>query len=585
MRTVYLICFILLTSSCGNQVIRPDRQDYIGLQQAQDYYDNNNFTSAASAYARLFDEHQEDRFALLAADSFLQLQQYQQAQEYLSKVRSNTHPLKQIIQAELNFANGIYDYRLNEVDGQYRARYLMIKAKNERANQDYLSAALFFIELSELDDTFDYNNEIINSIMRASSQELSTSLFNLDLTLQQQGWIQAAMAAQSQNQDSIIQWKSRWQEHPAIALFNQNSQYNNVAVLLPLSGKYKNIAKSIQQGMVAALHNNNPEQRLNFFDTGSSGETFSYAWYGAIESGADFIIGPLDKNSIQQMTQINSSSIPVLALNKLNKVDAQKSGHYQFALSKEGEVANVAQRLFAENKKRIMMLAPESEQGRELAIFFEKEFSYLGGQVISHAFYPESTHDYTREIKQAIGLNDSTVRARKLKTIIGKSFKNKPQIRPDIDAIFIMAKAKNARLIKPQLKFFQAKDVPVYATSQIQSSNNNPELDKDLNGIRFCQSQFVIAPKTLQNVLDFNTSSVKSNKKFFAFGYDAVSLIPRLEWMQTMQSQKVEALSGFLRVDGNGKVHRELAWAEYKKGIPILLSDLIEVENQAQETE
>ncbi len=584
MRTVYLICFILLISACGNQTIRPDRQDYIGLQQAQSYYRSGDFVNAASSYVGLFNEYREDRFALLAADSFLQQQQYQQAQEYLSQVRSKNHPLKQIIQAELNFVNGSYDFHFNEINGEYRERYLMIKAKNEKASQDYLSASLSYIELSELDSSLDYSNEIISTIMLAPSQELSTALFNLDLSVQQQGWIQAAIAAQSQFQESINEWKSRWQEHPAIALFNQNNQYNNVAVLLPLSGKYKNIARSIQQGMVAALQNNNSDQRLNFFDTGSSGETFSYAWYGAIESGADFIIGPLDKNSIQQMTQINSSSIPVLALNQLNQ-ESQNLGYYQFALSKEDEVANVAKRLSAENKKRVMLLAPESEQGRKLAIFFEKEFAYLGGQVVSYAFYPESTHDYTREIKQAIGLNDSIVRARTLKTIIGESFKNKPQIRPDMDAIFVMAKAKNARLMKPQLKFFQAKDVPVYATSQVQSSKNNPELDKDLNGIRFCQSRFVVAPEKVQDVLNFTPNKVKSNKKYFAFGYDAVSLIPRLEWMQIMQSQKVEGLSGFLTVDGEGKVHRELAWSEYKRGVPVLLPDLVKVESQAQEAE
>ncbi len=296
-RTVYLICFILLTSSCGNQTIRQDRDDYVGLQQAQSYYRKGDFVNAAPSYVGLFNEYREDRFALLAADSFLQQQQYQQAQEYLSQVRSNVHPLKQIIQAELNFVNGSYDFHFSEINGEFRKRYLMIKAKNEKASQDYLSAALSTIELSQLDDSFDYRNEIISTIMRASSQELSTALFNLDLSVQQQGWIQAAIAAQSQSQESIDEWKSRWQEHPAIALFNQNNQYNNVAVLLPLSGKYKNIAKSIQQGMVAALQNNNSDQRLNFFDTGSSGETFSYAWYGAIESGAEFIIGPLDKKS------------------------------------------------------------------------------------------------------------------------------------------------------------------------------------------------------------------------------------------------------------------------------------------------
>lgn len=575
MRTVYLICFILLISACGNQPIRPDRQDYIGLSAAQAYYNDNNFAMAAPAYASLYKRYQEDRFALMAADSYLQQQKYQEAQENLSLIQSSNHPLKEIIQAELNFANGIYDFSFSKINGQYRLRYLIIKAKNESANQSYLPAAFSYVELAELDTLTDYSNEIISNIMRASAQELSASLFDLEISLQQQGWIQAAIAAQSQDSDAIIDWQKRWQGHPAIALFNQTKQYNNVAVLLPLSGKYKNISKSIQQGMIAALHKKNSSQRLNFFDTGSNGETFSYAWYGAIESGAEFIIGPLDKKSIQQMVQINSSSIPVMALNKINQ-EFLNLGYYQFSLSKEDEVLNVAQRLYLEGKKRVMLLAPESEQGRNLAVFFEKEFSYLGGQVVSHAFYPESTHDYTREIKQSVGLNDSITRARTLKTIIGESFKNKPQIRPDIDAIFIMAKAKNARLLKPQLKFFQAKDVPVYATSQVQPIKNNPELDKDLNGVRFCQSQFVVAPKKLQEVLNFTAENIKSNKKFFAFGYDAVLLFPQLEWMQAMQSQKIEGLSGFLDLDENGKVHRKLAWAEYKRGKPQLLPDLLE---------
>ena len=78
--------------------------------------------------------------------------------------------------------------------------------------------------------------------------------------------------------------------------FVQLNQYQNIAVLLPMTGTYKNISKSIKQGMIASLYRDGAsQQRLSFFDTGSSGETFSHAWYGAIESGAEFIIGPLEK--------------------------------------------------------------------------------------------------------------------------------------------------------------------------------------------------------------------------------------------------------------------------------------------------
>ena len=194
---------------------------------------------------------------------------------------------------------------------------------------------------------------------------------------------------------------------------------------------------------------------------------------------------------------------------------------------------------------------------------------------MSYAFYPESTHDYSREIKGALGLQDSLIRARTLQSILSTPLVNKPQIRPDIDAIFIIAKPEQARLIKPQLKFFQAENVPVFSTSQIMSAVVDTALDKDLNGIKFPQSAFIIAPQSLQNILNFNVLKVDSNKKYFAFGYDAVSLYPRLEWMQRLPNQKIQGLSGKLSVDNNGVVHRDLAWAQFKRGTPVLIPPII----------
>ena len=146
----------------------------------------------------------------------------------------------------------------------------------------------------------------------------------------------------------------------------------------------------------------------------------------------------------------------MLLLNDLDENNSNPYGFYQFSLSRNDEVINVASRLIDENNKRIMLLAPESESGRKLAVTFEKEFNRIGGQVVSYQFYPESTHDYSREIKTALGLDNSLVRARQLQTMIKTKILNTPQIRPDIDAIFIIAKPQQARLIKPQLKFFQA---------------------------------------------------------------------------------------------------------------------------------
>ena len=570
------ICFvfcILLLSACGTQTIRKDDQYFQDSELAKSYYQQKDYINAANAYTQLYNNYPEDQFALYAADSWLQAGNNLKAESFLSRVKNLSHDLYRVIQAELNIAKGNYQFEIGDINGEYRPRFLITKALFDQHNQNYLSAALSYIELSSLDEYIDYNNQIINNLIYIPETELNQALYNFELSELQQGWLEASIISLTANDESAQQWKDRWQDHPAHLLFNQINNYENIAVLLPLSGVYKNIAKSIQQGMIAAIYQNDRSQQLTFYDTGSQGESFSNAWYSSIESGAELIIGPLEKNSISQLTQINSSSIPVLLLNQIDQ-ENNPFGFYQFSLSQDDEIINAATRLIAENKKRIMLLAPESESGRKLAKAFEVELNYLGGQVVSYDFYPESTHDYSREIKQALGLNDSRLRARKLQALMPEKLVNTPQIRPDIDAIFILAKPKQARLIKPQLKFYQASNVPVYSTSQIFSNSISPAKDKDLDGIKFCQSHFIINPMSLQDDLKFDVSDI-NNKKYFAFGFDALTINPKLEWMQRMQNQSVQGLTGKLTVDGNGKIHRELGWAQFNRGIAEIIPSVI----------
>ncbi len=580
MKNFIVITIILLLCACSSQNIRPDRQQYQGLPEAQAAYQQQDYLNAASAYQQLFQRYGNDDFAILASDSWLQINELDKAKQLIFMTKSTNNLLK-LIQTQLSLNNNnvvlanqyLQSIDVNNLDPSLMKRYLTSKAQISDDQQDYLTAALTWIELSSFDENMDVSDNIINSLLQVDEQQLEGHLFDPEISDLQLGWLEATYISFTSDRSDITQWKNRWQSHPALVLFSQTQQYKNIAVLLPLSGKYKNIAKSIQQGMIAALYRDNSEQQLNFFDTGSNGEHFSFAWFGAIESGAEFIIGPLEKNSIQQLTQYNSSTVPVLLLNSLAESD-NALGIYQFSLSQDDDVISAANRLIAEQKKRIMVLAPESEMGRKLAVSFEQQLNSNGGQVISYEFYPESTHDYSKEIKKALGLNDSKVRARRLQTLISTPIKSTPQIRPDIDAIYVIAKPKQARLIKPQLKFYQADNVPVFATSQVLDNNADTILNKDLNGIKFSHSSFVIDPQSLQEALSFDASLITEHRKFFAFGFDAVSIFPRLEWMQRAGQQKVNGMTGQLSVDANGVIHRELAWAQFRGGQPTLLPPL-----------
>ena len=585
MKYLTLIVSILLLSACGNQMIRPETQQYQGLSQAQYDYQSKNYNRSAQAYGQLYDVYQKDEFALYAADSWLQLGNINQTQRLLSRVRNTNHPLYQLLSAEIAASEDKF-FNLESINGPLRERYLRIQSQMLERQHKNLDAALLLIELSEHNNDEDYASRIVNNLAKVPENQLTQSLFNMDLSRQQQGWLEAAYAANTNDSNAIEQWQNNWNNHPAQIFFNQSNNYSSIAVLLPLSGKYSTISKNIQQGMIASLYRDGAnQQQITFFDTGSNGETFSYAWYGAIESGAKFIIGPLDKNSLNQMNQLNSATLPVLVLNQLG-ADENPNGFYQFSLSQEDEVLNVATRLIAENKKRIVLLVPESQKYQKLAKTFEEEYNYLGGQIVDYAFYPSKSYDYSREIKKILGLNQAKARKNKLQKLIGEELNFSAQIRSDVDAIFILAKPKQARQLKPQLKFFKAEKLPVFATSQIVPSKIDPKVDKDLDGIKFCQSQFTLNSKGLENALNFDPNKIKSHKKYFAFGYDAIALHSRVEWMQRMQNQKVQGLSGQLWVDGNGVVHRDLAWGQFKRGRPVSIpSIVIENDLKADETE
>jgi hypothetical protein len=140
--------------------------------------------------------------------------------------------------------------------------------------------------------------------------------------------------------------------------------------------------------------------------------------------------------------------------------------------------------------------------------------------------------------------------------------------------IFIAANSRQARLIKPQLKFHHAHDLPVYATSHISTSNANPADDRDLNEILF-----VDIPWMLDNLNNVDYRQVKTYwpdesqrfSRLFALGIDAYRMIPSLRRLMINPDEKIQHHTGLLSVDKTGRVKRSLLMATYKNGKARLL--------------
>ncbi len=256
--------------------------------------------------------------------------------------------------------------------------------------------------------------------------------------------------------------------------------------MLPFSGRLEKVAEAIQNGFLYAYYQD-PGQlaELEIINASNDPAEFNLQYEQAIQNGADFIVGPIDKDLVELLQQRDALEVPTLTLNYGNEQDEARLNLYQFGLLPEDEAVQIADFALAQGRHHALVLVPDTEWGYRLQRAFSQRFESLGGHVVGSNIYPAKKNDYSAAITNLLNLTTSNHRKSILQQAIKEQVRFEARRRQDVDMIFIAANSRQARLIKPQLKFHHAQDLPVYATSHISSSNANPDDDRDLNEILF----------------------------------------------------------------------------------------------------
>ena len=226
-----------------------------------------------------------------------------------------------------------------------------------------------------------------------------------------------------------------------------------------------------------------------------------------------------------------------------------------------------------ENKGAALVLVPEGEWGTRLLSSFTNRFHELGGSVIqSERYFPQNS-DYSVAIKSLLQLNQSEQRRRTVQSIVKAEVEFEPRRRQDADFIFIAASPQQARLIRPQLSYHFASDLPVYATSHVFSGNENISADQDINGITYCDVPWLLSTdpsmELLRDSLDLQSSSSSSRlPRFAALGIDAYQVIPHLQRLAANDFDRYQGTTGKLSIDAQNRIYRQLIWAKFEKGRP-----------------
>jgi outer membrane PBP1 activator LpoA protein len=606
---IALISITLILASCASKPAReaPQADNY-----AEELYQINQYVEAAAAFNQLARDAtgtNQTLFLLRAVIATVKADQLTQAIQLFNSIQINEADVKQASLARLTRAHiALAERNAEEVLVQLKepltkdssasllAEYHELRATAFSMQGDRITTAEEYILQGHYltkDESILQNQQLIWKSLTLLSQRSLQQMQSAQATDVLSGWMELVRLSKKYQLNptllraSIINWQRRYTKHPVHlslieGLRNRKQEDvtlpKNIALLLPLTGRFANPAKAIRDGLLASYYakKNKEDITIRVYDTKGTPENIDDIYEKAISNGAQFIIGPLNKASINKLAEQDDLSVPTLALNYIDPTTTIPGELYQFGLSPEEEALQVAERTWLDGHVNAAILTPIGPWGDRVHKAFRERWEQIGGRVVEQQSYNSSKNDFSLPIRKLLNIDESKLRYRKLSRLLQTKLKYTTYRRQDIDFIFIAGFPRQARQIRPQLKFFHATQVPVYATSHIYTGNLNTERDRDMDGIRFGDMPWVLSETTshrgLRNEIEALISKEgNKHQRLYAMGVDAFNIIAALNTLKTYPYERFQGETGSLSLDEKQRIKRQLSWAYFRSGRPILL--------------
>ncbi|NIC04494.1 penicillin-binding protein activator [Billgrantia bachuensis] len=440
---------------------------------------------------------------------------------------------------------------------------------------EHRAAAEMLMYVQARTDRETLNDSIWASLSRLEASGLASLREGADeLT---QGWLELASLVRESDGDierlftRLESWRERNPQHPAarsvpaelLALRElRGKEVRHIAVFLPTGGPLASVAESIRTGIrIHHLHSveRNGGVRLTFLD--SSQGNLDALYSEARNLGAQVVIGPLDKNKVSELEARDSVPLPTLALNYGEGATNRAEGLFQYGLSAEDEARQVARRAREDGHRRSALLVPNNEWGARVGRAFEDEWRNRDG-VITNAVAYDPRGSATESTRRVLAGG-----------------------RPDM--LFLLALPSYARQVPPTLDYYDAADLPIYATSHLYEGRPQPLLDHDLDEVNFVDIPWQIpdaavggveALPYLASFQELQQDADPSTFRLMAMGVDAYELARRLPQFQLLPESEMFGATGLLASGRDGRIERRLPWARFERGVPrpILTFDILD---------
>ena len=422
-------------------------------------------------------------------------------------------------------------------------------------------------------------------LIATNSGELQQAVQNRNNNFYEQGWFERAASLSGvvnfdEQQEKLFDWQLLWDQHPAAALpprsadtpiatdlspISSTDRAQRVALFLPLQGDLADFSKTIVEGFITAMQSSPSGATEVILLDSTEIRSPEQLFHTARTQGADFIVGPLERNFVNQLAEFPDHPLPVLAL---NPAEQGLNPPLQLDLSSDHEVNTLLLRASEQGFRNAMIIRSDNRSGERFEQLIRQAFQEQGGYISASLAF-RATESNSEQIRELLLQDPEIARTMPSRSRSGM----RVNISHETDVIFMAAEPRDARLIRPMLLYHFAGNIPVMATSQLYEGNPDNSRDNDLNGIEFIDVPWRLAEPSETKLLisEKRQNSDSDIGKLYALGADAYIISQNLPLL--LQQQTIIGETGLLTLGPNRRISRELTWARFNNGVPQLITE------------
>ncbi len=481
-------------------------------------------------------------------------------------------------------SNWLSSLSLATVPANDRLKFVEETTQFYTVQQDTLSALNWLIQLDILAANAAENAQGRDLLWQQLVQLTDADLKNLNYSHpRSQAWLELLQIArgfagdQASLKKAVSDWVLRNPMMPAEADLPEDVKTlgttvafapTRVGVVLPLTGQFKTLGESLQQGMVAAASDS--QRTLIFIDSTQAPD----AIIAALEQAqVEFVLGPLLREDVDALQSHAGWRWPTLFLNSKPEKAEIKPDQFYFALGVEDEAVQMMQHFIQRRFFNPVLIYAVNPVGQRMAQHFQMLWQQRTGKAVES--YSYGSQDQLKGlINQFLETSASEERVKEMSRLAGQTVTAEMHSRQDIDAIYLIADPMQTRLFKPFIDVTvspTARSLPIFTSSRSHSLKVDRTDQRDLAGLTMTEMPWLLPQATTTTPLratydELYPEQDETLQRLFAMGFDAVQLIERLKIQQQFPIMSYQGLTGSLRLPDGVSVQRQLTFAQYRQG-------------------